>query len=80
MQIEEYVANPLWPILVEVVHAMVMYPHHKAFIREVVLHEKPESTIQELATELGIPFGQALVIVAELEQQPEGSPSQSSTG
>jgi hypothetical protein len=79
MQIEEYVANPLWPILVEVVHAMVMYPHHKAFIREVVLHEKPESTIQELATELGIPFGQALVIVAELEQQPEGSPSQSST-
>lgn len=79
MQIEEYVANPLWPILVEVVHAMVMYPHHKAFIREVVLPEKPESTIQELATELGIPFGQALVIVAELEQQPEGSPSQSST-
>lgn len=79
MQIKEYVANPLWPILVEVVHAMVMYPHHKAFIREVVLHEKPESTIQELAIELGIPFGQALVIVAELEQQPEGSPSQSST-
>ena len=74
MQIEEYVADPLWPILVEVVHAMVMYPHHKAFIREVVLHEKPESTIQELATELGIPFGEALVIVSELEQ-PEGSSS-----
>ena len=78
MQIKEYVANPLWPVLVEVVHAMVMYPHHKAFIREVFLHEKPESTVQELATELGIPFGEALVITAELEQQPEGATSQSS--
>jgi len=39
MSFEELVDNPLWPILVETVHAMIMYPHHKAYIRDVVLHE-----------------------------------------
>jgi len=73
MSLEEYIKNPLWPLLVETVHAMVMYPHHKAYVRDVVLHEQPDATADELATKLGIPLGEALVILSELRKtRPEG--------
>jgi len=48
MSVEEYVNNPLWSILVETVHAMIMYPHHKAYVRDVVLHEQPSITTRDL--------------------------------
>jgi ribosomal protein S25 len=69
MSLEEYVKEKLWPILVETVHAMVMYRHHKAYTRDVVLHEKPDITPQELASRLGIPLGEALVILYELRNE-----------
>ncbi|MEM2676851.1 MAG: hypothetical protein QXJ77_02980 [Candidatus Bathyarchaeia archaeon] len=69
MSLEEYVKEKLWPILVETVHAMVMYPHHKAYTRNVLLHEKPDITPQELASRLGIPLGEALVILYELKNE-----------
>lgn len=69
MSLEEYVSNPLWPLLVETVHAMVMYPHHKAYARDVVLHEQPDVIPQDLAIKLGIPLGEALVILHELRKQ-----------
>jgi len=69
MGFEEYVTNPLWPLLVETVHAMVMYPHHKAYTRDVVLHEQPDVTARDLAAKLGIPLGEALVILYELKKQ-----------
>ena len=69
MGFEEYVGNPLWPLLVEAVHAMVMYPHHKAYARDFVLHEEPDVTAQDLAIKLGIPLGEALVILYELQKQ-----------
>jgi len=69
MSLEDHVSNPLWPILVETVHAMVMYPHHKGYARDVVLHEQPEETPGDLATKLGIPLGEALVILYELRKQ-----------
>ncbi|MDH5390484.1 MAG: hypothetical protein OEX10_04950 [Candidatus Bathyarchaeota archaeon] len=73
MSLEEYVSNPLWPLLVETVHTMIMYPHHKAYARDVVLHEQPDATAQELAIKLGIPLGEALVILCELRKtKPEG--------
>jgi hypothetical protein len=71
MSLEEYVKEKLWPILVETVHTMVMYANHKAYTREVVLHEKPDITPQELAARLGIPLGEALVILYELETKKE---------
>jgi len=75
MSLEEYVSNPLWPLLVETVHAMIMYPHHKAYARDVILHEQPDVTTQELAIKLGIPLGEALVILYELrKQKSEGLP------
>ncbi len=80
MSLEELVANPIWPILVETVHAMIMYPHHKAYIRDVVLHEQTDVTEHELAPKMGIPHGEALIILYELRKQkfkglPEGENS-----
>lgn len=67
MSFEEYIKEKLWSILVETVHAMVMYPHHKAYTRDIVLNEKPDITPQELAVRLNIPLGEALVILHELK-------------
>ncbi|MEM2320122.1 MAG: hypothetical protein QXW82_04735 [Candidatus Bathyarchaeia archaeon] len=67
MSLEEYVKEKLWPILVETVHAIVMYPQHKAYTRQVILNEKPDITPHELAAKLGIPLGEALVILYELK-------------
>ena len=69
MSLEDYVGNPLWPVLVETVHDMIMYSHHKAYTRDVVLHEQPDITSQNLATKLSIPLGEALVILHELQKQ-----------
>jgi len=69
MSFEEYVSNPLWPVLVETVHAMILYPHHKAYTRDVVLHEQPDMTPSDLVAKLGVPLGEALVILYELQKQ-----------
>jgi transcription initiation factor IIE alpha subunit len=73
MNPEEYTKEKLWQILIETVHAMIMYPHHKAYTRDVILHEKPDITPQELAARLGIPLGEALVILYELKNEKRGS-------
>jgi|Deesub1362B_J571_1020462.scaffolds.fasta_scaffold23749_2 hypothetical protein len=64
---QDYLKNPLWKVLVETVHSLVMYPHHKAYIRDVVLSENPEITPEQLSAKLGIPLGEALVILYELK-------------
>lgn len=69
MSLEDYTKNRLWPILVETVHALVMYPHHNAYTREVILHEKPDVKPDELAAMLDISLGEALVILYELKEQ-----------
>ncbi len=71
MSLEDYAKNSLWPILVETVHALVMYPHHKSYTREVILNEKPNMKPNELAARLGVPLGEALVILHELKEQVE---------
>jgi hypothetical protein len=69
MSQKEYLNSPLWPILVETVHVMVMYPHHKAYVRDTFLNEKPDLTAELLATKLGISLGEALVILHELAKE-----------
>jgi len=69
MSLEEFEKEKLWPILIETVHALIMYPNHKTYTREVVLHEKPDITPAELAARLGIPLGEAIVILYELENE-----------
>jgi len=69
MNVEEYMKEKLWPILVETVHASVMYPTHKSYTRETILQEKPEITASELANRLNISLGEALVILYELAEE-----------
>ena len=69
MSLEEYMKETLWPVLVETVHASVMYPSHKAYTREMILHEKPEITASELANRMSMSLGEALVILYELAEE-----------
>ena len=69
MSVEEYMKEKLWPILVETVHASVMYPSHKAYTRETILQEKPDITASELANRLNMSLGEALVILHELAEE-----------
>jgi hypothetical protein len=69
MNIEEYTKEKLWPILIETVHVLTMYPGHKAYTRDVILPEKPETSPEELAVRLHLPLGEALVILYELSEE-----------
>jgi hypothetical protein len=69
MSFEEYTQDKLWPILVETVHSLVMFPSHKGYTRSVLLPEKPEIKPQELALRLQISLGEAVVILYELHEE-----------
>jgi transcription initiation factor IIE alpha subunit len=71
MDFEQYTKERLWSVLVETVHNIIMYPHHKAYTREVILNEKPDITPTELAVRLKISLGEALVILYELTEEKE---------
>ena len=66
MSLDELKKEKLWPVLVEAVHALVLYPSHKAYVRDHILPEKPETTPSELAARLSMPIGEAIVILTEL--------------
>jgi len=63
------VKSPLWPLLVDTVHALVMYRYHKRYVSTVILGEKPNITPKDLSIRLGIPLGEALVILYELRSE-----------
>lgn len=69
MSLEEYMKEKLWPVLVETVHASVMYPSHKAYTRETLLQEKPDITASELAGRMNMSLGEAIVILYELAEE-----------
>ena len=69
MNLEEYTKERLWQLLVETVHASVMYPTHKAYTRDTILPQEADVSAVELARRLGMPFGEALVILSELIQE-----------
>jgi hypothetical protein len=58
--------NPLWGVLVETTHSLPLYKSHKNYVREVILPEKPDIKPEELSERLGMPLGEALVILEEL--------------
>lgn len=69
MSLEEYTKEQLWLILVEAVHAAVMYPAHKAYTREEILRLKPDVAPAELAARLNMSMGEAIVILHELAEE-----------
>ncbi len=66
MNLDDLTKENLWLILVDTVHATVMYPSHKAYVRDVILREKPEVTSGELVNRLHMSLGEALVVLDEL--------------
>jgi hypothetical protein len=73
MNLEEYTKEKLWLILVNTVHKTVMYPSHKAYIRDVILRDTPHLTPTELENRLNMPLGEALVILDELSGERKAS-------
>ena len=69
MNLEEYSKETLWQLLVETVHASVMYPTHKGYTRDSILPQKTDITANELAERLGMPLGEALVVLSELKEE-----------
>jgi len=74
MNLDEFSKERLWQLLVEAVHASVMYPTHKAYTRDSILPQKGDVSAIELANRLGMPLGEALVILSELVDGHECSP------
>jgi hypothetical protein len=64
---QDYLNNPLWSILVDTVHSIIMYPHHKAYVRDVILIEQPNITATDLALNLNITLGESMIILYELQ-------------
>jgi hypothetical protein len=70
---EEFTKDKLWQLLVEAVHANVMYPTHKSYTRDVILRQKPDITAEELAARLNMPVGEGMVILQELTADNKGA-------
>jgi hypothetical protein len=68
MNLDDYSKEKLWQLLVEAVHASVMYPTHKAYIRDTILPQNAEVSATELSERLGMPLGEAIVILEELAE------------
>jgi hypothetical protein len=68
VNLENYTKEQLWQLLIETVHTSVMYPTHKAYIRDSILPQKPDVSAVELAERLGMSLGEAFVILDELTQ------------
>ena len=78
--VEEFDQNPLWPLLVEAIHKLPMYPSHKAYVRDRILIEEPDVSAQEVAYRLKAPMGEAYVILYELKHSGnEGRTGQATT-
>lgn len=71
MNLDAYTKEKLWKLLVDAVHASVMYPTHKSYTRDTILPQKADVSANELSERLGMPFGEALVILNELVPEPK---------
>ena len=76
MNLDEYSKEKLWQLLVEAVHASVMYPTHKAYTRDTILPSKGDISPVELAERLGMPLGEAIVILEELAEAKKAQAAQ----
>jgi len=67
----------LWKILVETAHAIPMYKNHKRYVEDVMIKERPEISPQELAIQINVTLGEALVLLDEVRG---GKPAKSVLG
>ena len=69
MSLVGYSEDEIWLILVETVHAAVMYPAHKSYTREEIIRENPDINPAELAARMNMSLGEAIVILHELAEE-----------
>ena len=69
MQPEGYSEKQLWKLLVEAVHGIPTYPHHKSYVRDVILRDSPDIDAEKLMIRLGITLGEALVILQGIKEE-----------
>jgi hypothetical protein len=74
----DYDTAALWEILTDTVHALPMYKHHKRYVEKVLLPEKPKITAKEMGLVMGMPLGEALVILEELRPSSKVAPEDES--
>jgi hypothetical protein len=68
MNLDEYSKEKLWQMLVDTVHASVMFPTHKAYTRDTILPSNADLSAFELSQRLSMPLGEAIVILEELAE------------
>jgi len=68
MNLDEYSKEKLWQMLVDTVHASVMFPTHKAYTRDTILPSNADLSAFELSQRLSMPLGDAIVILEELAE------------
>jgi len=71
---ETYDPTILWQILTETVHALPMYKYHKRYVERSILPEKPRISAQEMALLMGMPLGEAIIILEELRPSSKPEP------
>jgi len=59
----------LWSLLVDTAQSIPTYNNHKAYVRDILLHERPEITPEELSSYIGVSLGEALVILHDLDSR-----------
>ena len=70
--------DELWKLLVETVHSLPMYKSHKRYVEEIMIKETPQISQQELAVQLNIPLGEAIILLNEIRgEQPPQDPTSS---
>jgi len=72
-----YDAEALWEILDETVRALPMYKYHKRYVERSILPEKPQISAKEMSLLMGMPLGEAIIILEELRP---ASKTQTTTG
>ena len=73
-----YDAATLWEILTETAYALPMYKHHKRYVEKVLLPEQPRISAKEMALVMGMPLGEAIVILEELRPPSKVTPEDES--
>ncbi len=62
----KYDMDPIWPIIVETVYTLPLYPSHKAWVRDRMLPKEPNLSAEEISFRLDMPLGEAMVILYDL--------------
>jgi ribosomal protein S25 len=60
-------------ILEETVRSMVLFPYHVDYTRMNILPKNPSISPEELADQLDIPLGVAIIVLEELHREEEDS-------